>query len=334
MAVNVPIWVWALTVLGLITVLALDYLVVDRKPREMPVREALCWVAATVLSAVAFGVGMGLVVSPHDAGQFFAGWITEYSLSVDNLFVFVVIMARFAVPKSSQHRVLLIGVALALILRGAFIAAGAAAIAHFTWVFFIFGAFLVYTAIRLARSDAEVADTAEFRENALVRVLRRRLPVTADYEGSRLVTRCDGRRFATPMLVVVAVIGTTDVMFALDSIPAIFGLTREPYLVFTANMFALLGLRQLYFVIGGLLERLVYLSRGLALILAFIGVKMLFEALIGIGVHDVGPVAVPEIGIELSLGVILGVLAVTTVASLVASRRRERQARSNADGTD
>ena len=323
---HVPPWVWAFTVLGLLAPLALDFLVIDRRPREIPVKEAAAWVVATVAAAAAFGLGFGLVADGAHAGQFFAGWITEYSLSVDNLFVFVVIMARFAVPRAAQHRALLLGIVLALVLRGAFIAAGAAVLADFTWVFYLFGAFLVYTAARLARSgigehgaaDKEVQGA---KENLIIRMLRRRVPMTDDYDGSRLFTRRSGRRVATPLLIAVVVIGTTDVMFALDSIPAIFGLTREPYIVLTANMFALLGLRQLYFLVGGALRRLVHLSAGLSVILAFIGAKMIFEALHGSAIHHVGPVPVPHIGTAVSLAVIIGVLAVTTASSLIATRR-------------
>jgi tellurite resistance protein TerC len=337
---HVPLWVWALTVLGLLVLLAVDFLVIDRRPREIPVKEAAGWVAATVAAAAVFGVGLGLVADASHAGQFFAGWMTEYSLSVDNLFVFVVIMARFAVPRAAQHRALLLGVLLALVLRGAFIAAGAAVLDSFTWAFYIFGAFLVFTAARLARSgvgghdaapdEAEAeADTGgdtgtdanAAKENVLIRALRRRLPMTEDYDGTRLFTRRSGRRLATPLFIAVVVIGTTDVMFALDSIPAIFALTREPYIVFTANMFALLGLRQLYFLVGGALRRLVHLSAGLSVILAFIGAKMIFEALHGSSIHHVGPVPVPHIDTVLSLIVIVGVLAATTATSLVATRR-------------
>ena len=334
---HVPLWVWAATVLGLLVLLALDFLVIDRRPREIPVKEAAVWVVATVALAAAFGLGFGMVTDASRAGQFFAGWITEYSLSVDNLFVFVVIMARFAVPPAAQHRALLLGVVLALVLRGAFIAAGAAVLANFTWAFYLFGAFLVYTAARLARSgigehgaapDAAAAESeagagpgAGMKDNLIIRALRRRLPMTDDYDGAKLMTRLSGRRVATPLLIVVVVIGTTDVMFALDSIPAIFGLTRHPYIVFTANMFALLGLRQLYFLVGGALRRLVHLSAGLSVILAFIGAKMIFEALHGSEIHHVGPVAVPHIDTVVSLIVIVGVLALTTATSLAATRR-------------
>jgi tellurite resistance protein TerC len=235
------------------------------------------------------------------AGQFYAGWLTEYSLSADNLIVFVIILARFRVPRPQQQRVLLVGIALALVLRGAFIAVGAAAISRFSWVFYIFGLFLVYTAARLAAQGEP--DGEDFKENPLVRW---------------------SRRVLTPTVVVLVAIGTTDLSFALDSIPAVFGLTAEPYLVFTANVFALMGLRQLYFLIGGLLDRLVYLSLGLAVVLGFIGVKLFLEALAANSLPFVNggePVGwAPHIGIAVSLSVIVGTLTVTTAASLLKSR--------------
>jgi tellurite resistance protein TerC len=272
--------------------------------------------------AIVFGIAVTFFSGPRYGGEFFAGWLTEYSLSVDNLFVFVIIMARFRVPRPYQQKVLLIGIVLALLMRGIFIAAGAAAIQRFIWVFYLFGAFLIYTAIKLAthRDDEE-----EYKENALVRWTRRVLPVSQRFDGAKMSTRIDGKRMFTPMLVVMIAIGTTDLLFALDSIPAIFGLTKEPFLVFTANVFALMGLRQLYFLIGGLLDRLVYLSIGLSVVLGFIGVKLVMEALhennlpfLNNGEHID---AIPAIPIWLSLTVIIGTLGVTTVLSLLKSRR-------------
>ena len=256
------------------------------------------------------------------AGEFFAGYITEYSLSVDNLFVFVLIMAAFRVPAVHQHRVLLVGIVIALVMRGAFIAVGAAAIQAFSWVFYLFAAVLIVTAVNVARQGTDHDE--EFSENALLRLMRRVLPVTPEFHGSRSFVRVAGRRMVTPMLVVMVAIGSTDLLFALDSIPAIFGLTQEPYLVFTANAFALMGLRQLYFLLGGLLSKLVYLSYGLAVILGFIGVKLVLEALHENNlpfINDGQPVPVPTVGIVPSLCVIIGVLAITTVASLVKVRR-------------
>ena len=250
----------------------------------------------------------------RQGGEFFAGWLTEYSLSVDNLFVFLLIMANFAVPRAYQQKVLLIGIALSLVLRGIFIALGAEAIERFDWVFFIFGAFLVFTAWKLATADDDAED--EFKENRVLRAANRVLPTTDEYQGASLLTRINGKRYVTPMLIVMIAIGTTDLIFALDSIPAIFGLTQEPYIVFTANVFALMGLRQLYFLIGGLLDRLVYLSYGLAVVLGFIGVKLILEA-----AHHHGMAWAPEIPILVSLSVIIVTLGITTILSLMQSAR-------------
>jgi tellurite resistance protein TerC len=252
--------------------------------------------------------------------EFFAGWLTEYSLSVDNLFIFLIIMASFNVPKKYQQQALLVGIILALIFRGIFIAVGAAAINEFSWVFYVFGAFLVYTAFNLARNT----DHDDDAENFVVRFARRHLSLTDKWgDGLKLWIKENGKRLMTPMFLVIVALGTTDLLFALDSIPAIYGLTQEPYLVFTANVFALMGLRQLYFLLGDLLRRLVYLSQGLAFILAFIGVKLVLHALhenelpfINGGEH----VPVPEIPTLASLGVIVVTLIITTVASLYKTR--------------
>ena len=328
---TVPFWVWALTIVGLLAVLAVDLIIVGRRPHEVTVREAARWVGVYVGLAALFAVGLYLLAGRAPATEFVAGYITEYSLSVDNLFVFLLIMSAFAVPKVHQHRVLLFGILIALVLRGGFILAGAAVISRFSWVFYLFGLFLVLTAIKVVMEDD--ADD-EFKENAAIRLARRVLPVTDDYVGSASFVRrsqpgsagsAGGRSkiMVTPMLMVMLAIGMTDLLFALDSIPAIFGLTKDPYIVFTANMFALMGLRQLYFLLGGLLRKLVYLSYGLGVILAFIGVKLVLEALHTNTLpflNDGEPLDVPTIGIELSLVVIVGVLAVTTVASLVKVR--------------
>ena len=304
---------WAVTLVVLLAVLAMDFLIVARNPREPSLREATLWVVFYVGLAVLFGIGLSVVAGGRPGGEFFAGWLTEYSLSVDNLFVFLIIMAKFSVPRQYQQKVLLIGVALALVMRGIFIAVGAEAISRFDWVFFIFGAFLIYTAWKLVTEAAD--DDDEFEENKLIKFVERRFPMSKDYVGARLFTREAGKRLITPMFIVILTIGTTDLLFALDSIPAIFGLTQEPYLVFTANAFALMGLRQLYFLIGGLLDRLVYLSYGLAIVLGFIGVKLVLEALHHRGVHWA-----PEIPILVSLGVIVGTLMLTAIASLAKSR--------------
>ncbi|QDY09698.1 TerC family protein [Micromonospora sp. HM134] len=324
---NVSGMVWAGTLVALTAVLLADLFIIGRRPHEPSVRESSLWVSFYVGLALLFGAGLWVTAGGDVAGQFYTGWLTEYSLSVDNLFVFVIIMARFRVPRKYQQKVLLIGIVLALVMRGGFIAAGAALISQFSWVFYIFGAFLIYTAVNLARQGEPEED--EFKENVLIRWSRKALPLSRDYDGAKLTTYEAGRRLFTPMLVVMIAIGTTDLIFALDSIPAIFGITKEPYLVFTANVFALMGLRQLYFLVGGLLDRLVYLSYGLAVVLGFIGVKLVLEALADNNLPFLNggePIAwAPHIPIWLSLTVILGCLAVATVASLVKSSRDRRR---------
>jgi tellurite resistance protein TerC len=285
---NVPTWVWLATVGGLCAMILLDFYLVSRNPRQPSMRECTAWVGLYVTLAVLFGIGVLIFAGAQYGGEFFAGWVTEYSLSVDNLFVFVVIMSSFAVPREFQQKVLSIGIVLALVLRGVFIAVGAQAIARFDWLFYFFGAFLLYTAWKLVRHKD--SGDEDFSENAVLRTVKRFVPATHIYSGASLFTRIDGRRMVTPMLIVMIAIGTTDLLFALDSIPAIFGLTKEPYLVFAANAFALMGLRQLFFLIGGLLDRLVYLSVGLAVVLGFIGLKLTFEAL-----HHDGVSWAPEI---------------------------------------
>jgi tellurite resistance protein TerC len=325
--VNIPTWLWTTALVGLVAVLVVDLVLVARRPHEPSLRESTLWVLFYIVLAVIFGLFVTFFDGPRYGGEFFAGWLTEYSLSVDNLFVFVVIMSRFAVPRKYQQKVLLIGIVLALIMRGAFIAIGAAAIEQFAWIFYLFGAFLIYTAINLVRHQHKGEDAAEeeFKENLLIRWTRKVIKVSGDFNGGRLRTTIDGKKIFTPMIVVMVAIGTTDLLFALDSIPAIFGLTTEPFLVFAANVFALMGLMQLYFLLGGLLKRLVYLGVGLSIILAFIGVKLILQALHENTLPFVNggePVPwAPEIPIWLSLGVILVTLAITTVASLWRSRR-------------
>ena len=332
---TVSAWVWIVTLAALIVMLAVDLLIVGRRPHEPSMREAGTWVGFYVGLALLFGAGIWLFAGATPAAEFYTGWLTEYSLSVDNLFVFVIIMGRFAVPRRYQQKVLLIGIVLALVMRGAFIAAGAALIAQFSWVFYIFGAFLVYTAITLLKQGEN--DEEDFKENILIRWSKRALPLSSSFGDGKLTTAAavTGKRLFTPMLIVMIAIGTTDLIFALDSIPAIFGITKEPYLVFTANVFALMGLRQLYFLLGGLLERLVYLNIGLAVVLAFIGVKLVLEALHtnslsfindGHGFHWA-----PEIPIWLSLLVILGI---ATIASLIKSSRDAKKAKASVDAVD
>jgi len=329
---NVPVWIWLATIGGLLVLLAIDLVIVDRKPHEVTVGEAARWVTFYVACAVLFGIGIWMFSGGTHAGEYFAGYITEYSLSVDNLFIFLVIMAAFKVPSIHQHKVLLVGIVLALVFRSIFIAVGAAAISQFSWVFYVFGAFLVYTAVKLSGSGLGGDDHDEdYEENRVTKWARKLFPVTDDYHEGNVFTRIDGKRYATPLFIVMIAIGSADIMFAVDSIPAIFGLTKEPFLVFAANAFALMGLRQLYFLLGGLLRRLVYLSIGLAVILGFIGVKMVLEALHTNTLPFINggePLNVPTIGIPLSLSVIIGVLVITAVASLMKTRRDERK---NAD---
>jgi tellurite resistance protein TerC len=321
---DVPLWVWGLSVVGVLGLIAFDLIAHVRSPHIPTLRETVRWLGFYVTLALAFGLAMGLVWSWRHSGEYFAGFITEESLSFDNMFVFLLIMTRFAVPRDEQSKVLLIGIAIALALRACLIVAGAAAIAAFSWVFFLFGAFLLYTAATFVVGKHTDADAVP-KEPWLVRLVRRLVPTTADYHGDRLTVRLDGRRHVTPMLLVMVAIGSVDVLFALDSIPAIFGLTREAYIVFMANAFALMGLRQLYFLLDGLLRRLVYLHIGLAAILAFIGVKMILEALHSNELPFINggrPLEwAPEIPIPASLAIILGTLAVVFVASVLKTRR-------------
>ena len=305
-------WIWAVTIVTLLGVIAIDFAIIARKPHEPSMREAAIWISVYVSLAIVFGVGLAFATDSAQSLDFFTGWVVEYSMSVDNLFVFILILGSFAVPPEHRQRVLLVGIALALVFRGVFIALGAAVVNAFAGVFFLFGAFLLYTAWKLI-TDSDEED--EYKENPVVRLVRRFLPTTDTYHGAKLTVRAKGVRVITPMLLVMIAVGLTDVLFALDSIPAIFGITQDPYLVFTANAFALMGLRQLYFLVGGLLTKLVHLNKGLAVILGFIGVKLVLHAL-----HETTPLHVPEIGTMTSLFVILGTLAVTTVTSLVSNR--------------
>jgi tellurite resistance protein TerC len=320
---GLPIWFEATSLVFMGALLLSDLLIVIHRPHVPPVRESALWVAFYVTLAVAFGGILFAVGGSAPATEFYAGWLTEYSLSVDNLFVFVIIMTRFAVPRQFQQRVLMVGIILALVLRGGFIAAGAAVVERFVWVFYFFGAFLLYTAITLLRGEDD--DKEQFKENALIRVTRRVLPLHPHYDGAKVRTTVDGRRLFTPMLVVFVAIGSTDLLFAFDSIPAIFGLTKDPFIVFATNLFALMGLRQLYFLLGGLLERLVYLKYALAVILGFIGIKLVFEAMSGNTLPFVnggeGIGWVPHFPIWVSLLVIVASLALATVGSLLRTRR-------------
>ena len=326
---HVHTYAWVITIVVTIAVLAIDVFVIGRRPHEPSMKEAGAFIGIFVGMAVLFGIGVW-VVSGHEYGvQFFAGWLTEYSLSIDNLFIFVIIMAKMKVPRHLQQYALMVGIVLALIFRAIFIALGAAIINQFAAIFFLFGAFLLYTAIKLAIDWFKHEDEDDAAgDNPVMRLVRKAFPSTRDFRGIKLTVKDDGKRLLTPMLFVILALGTTDLMFALDSIPAIFGLTQEPFLVFTANVFALMGLRQLYFLIGGLLKKLVYLSLGLSVILAFIAVKLVLHALHEthvlemIGLH----VQVPEISTIVSLGVIIVTLAVTTVASLLKTRGQQPEA--------
>lgn len=290
--------VWEITIAALLAVLLFDLaLAIVRRNKETSMKEAAAWTIFYVSAAIIFGYSLGEWNTTQARGEFFAGWITEYSLSVDNLFIFILILARFKVDKTKQQLVLLVGIILALILRGIFIALGSAAISRYTWVFYIFGAFLLYTAYKLINESGE----KEWKEGKIITWFR--------------------KKGASPLTIVLVAIAFTDLVFALDSIPAIFGLTKDPYIVFTANAFALMGLRQLYFLLGGLMTRLIYLSKGLAIILGFIGVKLIIEAVHGNDIHYVLGVEIPEISTQFSLTVIIGTLVATTIASLVVSSK-------------
>lgn len=320
---SVSLLVWVVTCAVILGLFVFDFYAHVRVPHEPTFRESAIWSSVYIGLAVVFGFVVWWLWGGQFAGEYFAGYVTEKALSVDNLFVFTVIMGTFAVPREFQQKLLLIGIVLALVMRAGFIAVGAAAISTFSWVFYLFGIFLVLTAVKLAKEAGHEKEVEEKRDSRIIALVRRFVPTTDDYDGDKFLTRLDGKRTVTPMLLALIAIGFTDVLFALDSIPAIYGLTEQPYIVFTANAFALMGLRQLYFLIGGLLDRLIYLSYGLSLILAFIGVKLVLHALhenslpfINGGQH----VAVPEISTGMSIGVIGVVLLVTTVASLAKTR--------------
>jgi tellurite resistance protein TerC len=316
---------WIVTLGVTIAVLLFDVVVIGRRPHEPSKRELVIALSIYIGLAVAFGIWVWNFHGSQYGVEFFAGWLTEYSLSVDNLFIFLIIMASFNVPKKYQQQALLVGIIIALIFRGIFIALGAVAINEFSWVFYIFGAFLLYTALGLVRDTNHDDDG----DNFVVRFARSHLKLTEKWDGLKLYVKENGKRLMTPMFLVIVALGTTDLIFALDSIPAIYGLTQQPYLVFTANVFALMGLRQLYFLLGDLLKRLVYLSQGLAFILAFIGVKLVLHALHENEVPFINggeSVHVPEIPTLLSLGVIIVTLVITTAASLYKTRVVDKKA--------
>jgi tellurite resistance protein TerC len=331
MELVLPIWFEITTFIVLAGIVVGDLVLAYRRPHIPSTRESSLWVAFYVALALVFAVLMLVLGDIEHAGQFVAGWLTEYSLSIDNLFVFVIIMARFAVPRKLQQEVLMVGILIALVLRGVFILLGSQLIQNFSWIFYIFGAFLLYTAVQQAfTNSAEM----EEKESGVIALLRKRVAITNEFDGTKLRTMHDGVKKFTPLLVVFIAIGTTDLVFALDSIPAIFGITQSAFIVFTANIFALMGLRQLYFLLGDLIERLVYLKYGIAFILAFIAVKLVFHALHENDVPFInGGKQVewaPEINTWVSLAVIVGSMAVATVASLV-KVRIDRRANTLAD---
>jgi tellurite resistance protein TerC len=309
---SVSLTLWVMTVVGIAVLLLLDFVFISRKPHEVRFKEALTWSIFYVAVAIAFGVALFIWQGADYGTQYFTAYIVEKSLSVDNLFVFVIILTQFAVPSNLHQRVLLVGIILALIMRAGFIALGAAALQLFSFTFVIFGAFLIWTGVQLARHRNEDPDPSG---NIFVRFVRRRIPFTDEYQGTKLIARIGGRRLATPLLIVMIAIGLTDLLFALDSIPATFGVTQVPYLVFCANAFALLGLRALYFLVKGMLDRIVYLAIGLAIILIFIGLKLVLHF-----VHDVNP-DIPMIPTEVSLLFIIVVLSTVGVASWLKVRR-------------
>jgi tellurite resistance protein TerC len=318
MELALPLWFEITTFVVLTGIIVFDLVHAYRRPHIPSTKESSLWVGFYVLLALVFAVLMLVLGDAEHAGQFVAGWLTEYSLSIDNLFVFVIIMSRFSVPRKLQQEVLMVGILIALVLRGIFILLGSALITNFSWIFYIFGAFLLYTAAQQAFTSSEEMDS---KESGVIRMLRKRVPITDTFEGTRLRITEGGRKVFTPLLVVFIALGTTDLVFALDSIPAIFGITQSAFIVFTANVFALMGLRQLYFLLGDLIDRLIYLKYGIAFILGFIAVKLIFHALhenevpfINGGHHVEWA---PEINTWVSLAVIVASMAVAVVASLV-----------------
>ena len=321
MHLELPLWFEIGTYVALALILTFDIVLAFRRPHIPSTRESALWIAFYVTLALVFAGLMFMLGDAEHAGQFIAGWLTEYSLSVDNLFVFLIIMSRFAVPRQYQQELLMVGIILALVFRGVFILLGATLIEHFSWVFYLFGAFLLYTAWNQAFTGHD--DEVE-KEQRLIGFLRKRIPITDTFEGAKLKTTIDGRRVFTPVIIVLIALGTTDLVFALDSIPAIFGITQSAFIVFTANVFALMGLRQLYFLLGDLVDKLAYLKYGIAAILAFIGVKLVLHAMHENELPFInggrGIEWAPEIPTWISLLVIVGIMAVAVIASVVKLR--------------
>ncbi|MGN6127386.1 MAG: TerC/Alx family metal homeostasis membrane protein [Humibacter sp.] len=343
MHLALPLWFEIGSIVVLSLLIAADLVLAVKRPHVPKPLESTLFVVGYALLALVFAYLMFVMGDADYAGQFLAGWLTEYSLSIDNLFVFVVILARFAVPPKYQQEALMAGIVIALILRGIFIVIGAGLIENFTWVFYLFGVFLLYTGVQQALPGSD--DSEGTKDSFFLRFARRHLNVHDEFNGSKLTIRIDGKRFFTPMLLVFLALGTTDLLFALDSIPAIFGITTSPFIVFAANVFALMGLRQLYFLLGHLLKQLEYLKYGVVAILIFIGVKLILHALHTNELPFINgghPVEwAPEIGTWQSLGFILAAMLVATMASLAkmwvdrrAVRHRDEQdsSRENAVG--
>ena len=324
-------WAWGILALVAIGLVALDFLGHARRPHPPTAAEAARWTLFYVGLAAIFGVGIWLTNGWVYAQEFYAGWTMEWSLSVDNLFVFILILKAFRVPRENQQKALLFGIVIALLLRLVFILLGAALVARFSWVFFIFGVWLLWTAFSQVKETATGGgEDEEYEENAFIRVVRRVLPITDGFIGDRMLYRHGGRTYLTPLFVVVLALGSADLMFAFDSIPAIFGITSQAFLVFACNVFALMGLRQLFFLVDALLGKLVYLGYGLGVILSFIGIKLILEALHANKLPFInggrGVEWAPEISVSVSLGVIVVTLMITVIASLVRSAMDEEGA--------
>ncbi|QEE60935.1 TerC family protein [Salinibacterium sp. dk2585] len=322
METALPVWFEVGSLVVLSAIIVFDLIIAYKRPHVPSVKESSLWVGFYVTLALIFAALMFMLGDAEHGGQFIAGWLTEYSLSIDNLFVFLIIMSRFKVPRKYQQEVLMVGIIIALVLRAIFILIGAALIENFSWIFYIFGLFLLYTAWQQAFTGHEEEEESE---NKIIGFLRKRISITEQFDGGKLRTVVDGKKVFTPIIIVFLALGTTDLVFAIDSIPAIFGITQSPFIVFAANVFALMGLRQLYFLLGDLIDRLVYLKYGIAFILAFIGVKLVFHALhenevpfINGGQHIEW---IPVINTWMSLGVIVGAMAIATIASLIKLRR-------------
>ncbi|HWL59998.1 MAG TPA: TerC family protein [Microbacteriaceae bacterium] len=327
---EIPLWFEITSLIVLTLILTADVVIAYRRPHIPSTRESSLWVVFYVTLALIFAGLMWWMGDAEHAGQFVAGWLTEYSLSIDNLFVFLIIMNRFAVPRKHQQELLMVGIIIALVLRGIFIVIGAQIIEHWTWVFYLFGAFLIYTAWNQAFTGHE---DEEAKENKLIGLLRKRIPFTEVYDGAKFKTTLEGRRVFTPVLIVIISLGITDLIFALDSIPAIFGITTNAFLVFTANVFALMGLRQLYFLLGDLVDKLQYLKYGIAAILAFIGVKLVLHAMHANELPFInggkGIEWAPEISTWASLAFIIGAMLIAVVASLIKMRVDRARERAN-----